>query len=89
MTPENVTPSVSTFTDEIARTWEVREICQPIISHPRAPVTRPEYANGWLLFTSGPERRRFAPLPPGWRVAGPELLRRWCRDAIPADREPD
>ena len=46
-------------------------------------LPRPELANGWLLFTSGEERRRFDALPPGWTLASDALLCRWCEDASP------
>jgi hypothetical protein len=72
------------FVDETERDWEVREIREPILSERRHLFIRPEYANGWLLFTSGEERRRLAPLPPGWRFATQDQLRAWCREAIPA-----
>jgi hypothetical protein len=74
---------VAVFTDDAARAWEVREIRQPILEDPHLRFLPPEFAQGWLLFTSDGERRRLAPLPPGWQLAGDDLMRRWCRDASP------
>jgi hypothetical protein len=45
-------------------------------------LSKPELAHGWLLFTSGDERRRLEPLPPGWYVVSDEVLTRWCHDAV-------
>ena len=75
---------VPTFMDEGDRRWEVREIREPLLPERRDLLARPEFSAGWLLFTSGVERRRLAPLPPGWRHAPEEQLRRWCADAAPA-----
>lgn len=75
------TPS---FLDDGARRWEVRAIREPLLPD-RVDVLAPaEFSAGWLLFTSGTERRRLAPLPPGWRHAPETQLRRWCDDAAPA-----
>lgn len=69
-----------TFKDERDMEWEVRAI-KPAIRDRRAPVVRADHANGWLLFTLGLERRRFAPLPPNWNEAGEAELKRWCATA--------
>jgi hypothetical protein len=42
---------------------------------------RPEYADGWLSFHRGTERRRLAPIPPGWDEAPDDQVRTWLRDA--------
>jgi hypothetical protein len=75
---------VPTFTDDEARQWEVREIREPLLPERAELLARPEFSSGWLLFSSGAERRRLAPLPPGWREAPDAQLRRWCADAAPA-----
>ena len=75
------TPS---FLDGTLRRWEVREINQPILPDRTRVLAPPEFSGGWLLFTCGTERRRLAPLPPGWRQAPEAQLRRWCDDAAPA-----
>jgi hypothetical protein len=40
-----------------------------------------EYSNGWLCFESEGEKRRLAPVPPGWDEAGPEKLANWLQAA--------
>jgi hypothetical protein len=75
---------VPTFVDEGARRWEVREIREPLLPERAGVLSRPEFSSGWLLFSCETEHRRLAPLPPGWRVAPDEQLRRWCADAAPA-----
>ncbi len=69
-----------TFSDETNREWEVRAI-HPRRTERRAPLVAADLANGWLLFTLGLERRRLAPLPPGWHEASEVQLKRWCADA--------
>ena len=72
------------FLDGASRRWEVREITEPLLpGHPQL-LARTQFSSGWLLFTCGAERRRLAPLPPGWRQAPEDQLRRWCDDAAPA-----
>jgi hypothetical protein len=73
-----------TFVDGTERRWEVREIREPLLPERAGLLARAEFSTGWLLFTSGTERRRLAPLPPGWRQAPEAQLRRWCDDAAPA-----
>ena len=75
---------IPTFLDETDRVWEVREICEPLLPERRQVLAAKDFASGWLLFTCGAERRRLAPLPPGWREAPADQLRRWCEDAAPA-----
>jgi hypothetical protein len=75
---------IPTFVDDDARCWEVREIREPLLPDRAELLARPEFSSGWLLFSCGMERRRLAPLPPGWRKAPEAQLRRWCADASPA-----
>ena len=75
---------IPTFLDEADREWEVREICEQLLPNRVGVLARPEFSAGWLLFSCGAERRRLAPLPPGWRQAPAAQLRRWCADAAPA-----
>jgi hypothetical protein len=42
-----------------------------------------ELENGWLCFQSGIDRRRFAPIPPGWVDLSDELLRAMLSAAAP------
>ena len=74
---------VFAFTDAEQRGWEVRAIRDPLLPERRARLLNPAYAGGWLLFTSGEERRRFAPLPANWSSAGEAQLREWCSGATP------
>ena len=62
-------PQVFAFTDAEQRGWEVRAIRDPLLPERRARFLNPAYAGGWLLFTCGEERRRYAPLPPDWSSA--------------------
>jgi hypothetical protein len=81
---DDLTGNVCTFLDESECLWEVREIREPLLPERSQLLARPEFSGGWLLFSSALERRRLAPLPPGWRAAPPAQLRRWCADASPA-----
>jgi hypothetical protein len=40
-----------------------------------------EFSNGWLCFESEGEKRRLAPVPHGWREAGPDRLSSWLQAA--------
>lgn len=71
---------VRAFRDARDMEWEVRAI-KPATRDRRAPVVRADHANGWLLFTLGLERRRLAPLPPGWDQASEDDLKAWCERA--------
>lgn len=79
-------PEVFAFTDAESRGWEVRAIRHPLLPARHARLMAPAYAEGWLLFTSGEERRRYAPLPADWRAASEAQLREWCAGAtlVPA-----
>lgn len=77
---------VRVFRDELDREWEVRAVRDELTERRMRLLPRPELANGWLLFCLGEERRRLAPLPPGWFVATDVQLTRWCDDAEPASR---
>lgn len=68
------------FRDEREQDWEVRAI-HPTQRDRRSDFVRADYANGWLLFTLGLERRRLAPLPVGWQSAPESQLAEWCAEA--------
>lgn len=74
-------PLVRIFRDDFDREWEVHAVQEELTDRRRRLLPRPELADGWLLFTSGAERRRLYPLPPGWYVASDQILTRWCDDA--------
>ena len=90
---------VRRFEDAIGTQWEVREIHVPSLSIvPRKYLRQPEYADGWLLFTSDGERRRLAPCPCDWRDIAPVQLAFLCSQAVrvterasqrPAERPPE
>ena len=42
---------------------------------------KPELADGWLCFESRREKRRLAPIPPGWEMCEPAGLERLCGEA--------
>lgn len=42
---------------------------------------RSRYADGWLSFHRGSERRRLAPIPDGWDHAADDQMRTWLRGA--------
>lgn len=44
-------------------------------------------SNGWLLFESGSEKRRLAPIPEGWADLPPAGLEALCGRAAPARRQ--
>ena len=67
-----------TFVDEGGKEWEVREINVPALAVvPRRLLPHPEYAEGWLLFSCGEERRRIAPFPADW-LSLPTLVLAQC-----------
>lgn len=76
-------PKVFAFTDAEDRSWEVRAIRDPLLPERRARFLNPAYSAGWLLFTCGTERRRYAPLPADWSTASETQLRQWCTGATP------
>lgn len=57
------------FTDESGRAWCAWE------TRPTSAQIRPEFADGWLTFESGTEKRRLAPVPDGWDTLPTDGLR--------------
>lgn len=56
-------------------------------THPHSGANvRPRYAEGWLSFHRGVERRRLAPIPEGWENAADFQLRVWLLEAEPVSR---
>ena len=47
----------------------------------RSAAVSSEYSQGWLCFESEGEKRRLAPVPPGWDEAGPDRLSTWLQAA--------
>ncbi|HEV2017895.1 MAG TPA: hypothetical protein VGQ98_06245 [Gemmatimonadaceae bacterium] len=47
----------------------------------RSAAVASEFSNGWLCFEGEGEKRRLAPVPPGWEEAGPDRLSTWLQAA--------
>ena len=47
----------------------------------RSIAVASEYSQGWLCFESEGEKRRLAPVPVGWKEAGPDRLSTWLQAA--------
>ncbi|HST62622.1 MAG TPA: hypothetical protein VLK84_28210, partial [Longimicrobium sp.] len=50
---------------------------------------RPQYANGWLSFQRGPERRRLSPIPMDWEHADDGQVRQWLHRAEQVEKTTD
>ena len=74
------------FTDSSGLLWTVSEIASLDYSEKLvAMLPHPERRQGWLLFESARgERRRFTPVPRGWRELPVEQLQQYLDDAVPA-----
>jgi hypothetical protein len=55
----------------------------------RSSLKETPFANGWLCFESGHEKRRLAPIPTGWEFRNVGMLEELCRKAtlVPARRQ--
>jgi hypothetical protein len=51
--------------DREEQVWDVWEV-RTIAVSPRRILVQPDLQQGWLAFQCGEQRRRLAPLPPGW-----------------------
>jgi hypothetical protein len=47
----------------------------------RSAAVASEFSKGWLCFEADGEKRRLAPIPPGWEEAGPDRLTTWLQAA--------
>jgi hypothetical protein len=47
----------------------------------RSVAVASEYTHGWLCFEGEGEKRRLAPVPPGWEEAGPDRMSTWLQAA--------
>ena len=75
------------FLDARGREWMVWEV-QPGAALSGEPGRRrilvaPEFRDGWLAFQAADERRRLAPVPPGWTELADAELERYCAAARP------
>ena len=78
---------VRVFLDDVGMRWEVREIRDSSLPYqPESYTSHPEFAAGWLFFSSETERRRVSPYPPDWSALSPFELARLCRRATPVRR---
>lgn len=82
------------FTDGGGTEWRVWEVL------PTTPSGKPDvaetltrmslngtaYANGWLCFESPAEKRRLAPIPPGWEFLDIPHLEKLCGQAMVVPR---
>lgn len=75
------------FTDSSGTLWTVSEISRLDYSERlMAMLPHPERRQGWLLFESQHgDRRRYTPIPDGWRTSNSSALERCLRDALPAN----
>lgn len=71
------------FTDAGGVHWQVWA------TTPTRGNVRPQFASGWLAFESGAERRRLAPIPPGWTDCDDGALRLLLQQAVPLVRGSD
>lgn len=68
------------FTDAGGVHWQVWA------TTPTRGNVRPQFASGWLAFEGGDERRRLAPIPPGWMDSDDGALRVLLDRAVPLVR---
>jgi hypothetical protein len=52
----------------------------------RALAVAAQMQLGWLVFDSGDERRRLAPIPPAWEARPECELERFCERAVPVTK---
>jgi hypothetical protein len=53
------------------------------LTQSRRAVLRGSYAQGWLCFDSGKEKRRLSPIPEDWTTCSDELLEAYARNGAP------
>jgi hypothetical protein len=77
------------YVDAEGRHWVVREVRDPNLAMiPPHLLTRPEFAEGWLLFESEGEKRRLAPYPDDWMTLSVKQLDQWRMRARRIDPVP-
>ena len=59
-------PSMLLFFVVVGLLWEIFEVSHPTLSTSRAGILPEAFRTGWLVFDSGAERRRLAPVPGEW-----------------------
>lgn len=68
--------SIREFADGAGVRWRVWA------TTPLRGNVRPRFAGGWLAFECPAERRRLAPIPPGWTEADDAAMRAFLAQAI-------
>jgi hypothetical protein len=90
-----------TLTDALGSTWQVWSVHPEHDGGDRPSVAvAPQLARGWLVFerlaaagalpaaAAPAEKRRLAPVPPGWETAPDRTLRTLLSDAAPVRERP-
>ena len=78
------------FTDSTGIEWRVWEVFPSRAGNhttaetfSTAKLKGTVYAEGWLCFESGSEKRRLAPIPAGWQAHEPDALQQLLEQATP------
>ena len=77
------------FTDSAGLEWQVWEVLPSklgpeTISHSLTHAKlQAAYADGWLCFEAGDQKRRLAPIPSGWQFRDKSVLEQLCAEATP------
>jgi hypothetical protein len=78
------------FTDSTGVEWRVWEVIPSraamgtsTVTQSRTSLDATPYANGWLCFESEDEKRRLAPIPPGWERLALEQISALLLQASP------
>ena len=77
------------FTDSTGVEWRVWEVfptragVNPATEVLSKTSLLPAYSNGWLCFESADQKRRLAPIPPGWEFHEAPSLEQMCQQAEP------
>lgn len=76
------------FTDQNGRQWEIFEVSNTTLSVGRPNILPESFRTGWLVFSSGSERRRLAPCPSEWAEFSDAALQSLLDAAVPVARRP-
>jgi hypothetical protein len=71
-----------TIVDDQEQVWDVFAV-STVASTSRRVLVQAELQSGWLAFQCGEQRRRLAPLPPGWDEMSDTALRDLMAKASP------
>lgn len=69
------------FRDAAGVEWRMYQAERKPEGERRDHLLPEEYRHGWLVFESATEKRRLAPVPPGWRDLSDEALAALCAKA--------